>query len=115
MIVPSQASLAKKTRGDTFLAKSVLGHGYPTDHPYNKDGYRYVLAEPDSNAPFRQEFDESSDWAGKPIPGFLYRVLNPSIVLLALHDRAPQLKVSEDRYSVTGEKGYCMIRATHGE
>lgn len=27
---------------------------------------------------------------------------------------APQLKVSEDRLSITGEKGYCMARATHG-
>jgi len=35
--------------------------------------------------------------------------------LLALHDRAPQLKVAEDRLAVTGEKGYCMIRATHSE
>lgn len=26
----------------------------------------------------------------------------------------PQLKISEDRLSVTGEKGYCMVRATHG-
>ena len=64
---------------------------------------------------FRQEFDESSDWAGKPIPGWLYRTLSPSSVLLALHDRAPQLRISEDRLAVTGEKGYCMVRATHGE
>lgn len=28
---------------------------------------------------------------------------------------APQLKVSDDRLSVTGEKGYSMIRATHGQ
>ena len=64
---------------------------------------------------FQQEFDESSDWAGKPIPGWLYRTLRPSSVLLALHDRAPQLRISEDRLAVTGEKGYCMVRATHGE
>lgn len=44
----------------------------------------------------------------------MYRTLVPSTVLLALHDRAPQLKVSEDRLAVTGEKGYCTIRATHG-
>lgn len=62
-----------------------------------------------------QEFDESSDWAGKPIPGWLYRTSIPSTVLLALHDRAPQLKISEDRLSVTGEKGYCTVRATHGK
>lgn len=60
-----------------------------------------------------QEFDESADWAGKPIPGWLYRSLSPSAVLLALHDRAPQLRVSEDRLAVTGDKGYCMVRATH--
>ncbi|CAG7836975.1 unnamed protein product [Allacma fusca] len=114
-VVLSQASVAKKSRGDSLVPKMVVGHGYPVDHPYNKDGYRYILAEPDPNAPYRQEFDESSEWGGKPIPGWLYRVLNPISVLLALHDRAPQLRVSEDRLSVTGEKGYCMIRATHGE
>ena len=27
--------------------------------------------------------------------------------------RAPQLKISDDRLSVTGEKGYSMIRASH--
>lgn len=83
------------------------------EHPFNKDGYRYILAEPDPHAPFRQEFDESSDWAGKPIPGWLYRVLVPNSLLIALHDRAPQLKISEDRLSVTGEKGYCGVRCTH--
>lgn len=83
------------------------------EHPFNKDGYRYILAEPDPHAPFRQEFDESADWAGKPIPGWLYRSLTPNSVLLELHDRAPQLKVAEDRLAVTGDKGYCMIRASH--
>ena len=33
------------------------------------------------------------------------------IVLLA----GPQLKLSDSRDTVTGEKGYCMIRATHGK
>ena len=73
------------------------------------DGEFYILF----GCIYRQEFDESSDWAGKPIPGWLYRKLNPSQVLLALHDRAPQLKVTEDRMAATGEKGYCTIRATH--
>lgn len=40
--------------------------------------------------------------------------MNPEKVLVAMQDRAPQLKVSEDRLSVSGEKGYCMVRATHG-
>lgn len=30
------------------------------------------------------------------------------------HFPAPQLKISNDRLSVTGEKGYSMVRATHG-
>ena len=63
---------------------------FPKEHPFNRDGYRYVLAEADVHAPFRREFDESVDLAGKPIPGFLCRVLTPETVLLALHDRAQQ-------------------------
>ncbi|KAK9884605.1 hypothetical protein WA026_007445 [Henosepilachna vigintioctopunctata] len=103
----------KKGRSVDVGAVKLPAHGYPLDHPFNKDGYRYLLAEPDPHAPFRQEFDESSDWAGKPIPGWLYRTLVPSTVYLALHDRAPQLKISEDRLTVTGEKGYSSVRATH--
>uniref|UniRef100_A0A182W2Z6 B30.2/SPRY domain-containing protein n=1 Tax=Anopheles minimus TaxID=112268 RepID=A0A182W2Z6_9DIPT len=108
-------ALGKKSRlgADVGALVKLPAHGYPLEHPFNKDGYRYILAEPDPHAPFRQEFDESADWAGKPIPGWLYRVLSPNAVLIALHDRAPQLKVSEDRLSITGEKGYCMARASH--
>ncbi|XP_047022247.1 set1/Ash2 histone methyltransferase complex subunit ASH2 isoform X1 [Helicoverpa zea] len=108
------APLGKKGRAADLGALKLPSHGYPTEHPFNKDGYRYILAEPDPHAPFRQEFDESNEWSGKPIPGWLYRSLCPGIVLLALHDRAPQLKISEDRLAVTGDKGYCMVRATHG-
>lgn len=98
---------------DLGAVVKLPAHGYPLEHPFNKDGYRYILAEPDPHAPFRQEYDESPDWAGKPIPGWLYRVLTPNATLVALHDRAPQMKVAEDRLSLTGEKGYCMARATH--
>ncbi|KAI1287054.1 Set1/Ash2 histone methyltransferase complex subunit ASH2 [Halotydeus destructor] len=103
----------KKPKSDLVMPK-LPQNGYPTEHPFNKDGFRYILAEPDPHAPFRQEFDESQDWAGKPIPGWLFRKLCPTKVLVAMHDRAPQLKVSEDRLTVTGERGYCMARATHG-
>lgn len=89
-------------------------NGYPTEHPFNKDNFRYILAEPDPHAPFKQEFDDCQELEGKPIPGWFFRKLMPQSVLLALHDRAPQLKISEDRLSVTGERGYCMARATHG-
>ncbi|CAB3221102.1 unnamed protein product [Arctia plantaginis] len=108
------APIGKKGRTADVGTLKLPSHGYPTEHPFNKDGYRYILAEPDPHAPFRQEFDESNEWSGKPIPGWLYRSLCPGVVLLALHDRAPQLKISEDRLAVTGEKGYCMVRATHG-
>ncbi|XP_041970329.1 set1/Ash2 histone methyltransferase complex subunit ASH2 isoform X2 [Aricia agestis] len=108
------APVGKKGRSADVGALKLPSHGYPTEHPFNKDGYRYILAEPDPHAPFRQEFDESNEWSGKPIPGWLYRSLCPGVVLLALHDRAPQLKIAEDRLAVTGEKGYCMVRATHG-
>lgn len=122
----------RRPNSELGIFVKLPAHGYPLEHPFNKDGYRYILAEPDPHAPFRQEFDESSDWAGKPIPGWLYRVrsiknyfglkillifffkmLTPNSVLVALHDRAPQIKISEDRLSVTGEKGYCMARCTH--
>lgn len=78
--------------------------------------------------------------AGKPIPGFLCRVISPESVLLAMHDRANQvestrswiffrevasmtakrdlllsrqLNVSEDRLTVGGHKFYCTIRSNH--
>uniref|UniRef100_T1INU9 B30.2/SPRY domain-containing protein n=1 Tax=Strigamia maritima TaxID=126957 RepID=T1INU9_STRMM len=103
----------KKQRSDLTVPK-LPAHGYPMEHPFNKDGYRYLLAEPDLHAPHRREFDESADWAGKPIPGWLYRTNVPPTVLLALNDRAPQLLISEDRLAVIGDKGYSMVRATHG-
>ncbi|KAL5284524.1 ASH2L family protein [Megaselia abdita] len=106
--------IGKKGRTNSELSNIKLPpSGYPLEHPFNKDGYRYILAEPDPHAPFRQEFDESSDWAGKPIPGWLYRTVVPNNALLTLHDRAPQMKIAEDRLAVTGDKGYCMVRATH--
>jgi hypothetical protein len=27
---------------------------FPKEHPFNRDGYRYILAEADPHAPFRQ-------------------------------------------------------------
>lgn len=111
-VMPNAQDGTNKPKTDLNTFK-LAPNAYPTDHPFNKDGYKYVLAEPDQFAPYRKEFDESEDWAGKQIPGFLYRKLCPKSVLLAMHDRAPQLKVADDRLTVTGEKGYCMIRATH--
>ncbi|KAJ8022757.1 Set1/Ash2 histone methyltransferase complex subunit ASH2 [Holothuria leucospilota] len=102
----------KKSKGDLNSSMRLSPHGYPLEHPYNKDGYRYTLTENDPHAPAAL-FDEDI-WIGKPIPAHLYRKALPNQVLLALHDRAPQLKISQDRMSVTGDKGYSMVRATHG-
>lgn len=44
----------KKGRGGDVSAPKLPAHGYPMEHPYNKDEYRYILAEPDPHAPFRQ-------------------------------------------------------------
>ncbi|KAM9456512.1 set1/Ash2 histone methyltransferase complex subunit ASH2 isoform 2-T2 [Clarias gariepinus] len=108
------AGAAKRTRSDPLLsAQRLPPHGYPLEHPFNKDGYRYILAEPDPHAPDPEKL-ELDCWAGKPIPGDLYRACLYERVLLALHDRAPQLKISDDRLTVTGEKGYSMVRASHG-
>ena len=60
---------------------------FPPEHPYNKDGYRYILAEPDLHAPNWEEFDQSMEWAGKPIPGYLYRMWLEPGVKLSLNDR----------------------------
>ena len=46
----------------------------PNEHPFNEDGSRYHLAEPDPHSPLRQKFEETEIWAGKPLPGHLYRL-----------------------------------------
>ena len=98
--------------GDTNTTTVLPYHGYPLEHPYNKDGYGYILAEPDYNAD-RRDFELDS-FAGKPIPGEIYRVALQPRVYLSLHDRAPQLKISDDRLTVTGEKGYSSVRSNYG-
>jgi len=106
------SSSSKKSRGE--LQTPILGlNAFPKEHPFNRDGYRYILAEADVHAPFRQEFDDSADMAGKPIPGFLCRVLTPETVMLSFQDRAPQVALSDCRMAVMGHKFYCTIRANH--
>ena len=101
----------KKAKDDSTVTAVLPYHGYPLEHPFNKDGYAYILAEPDPNAD-RTDFELDS-FAGKPIPGEIYRIALQPNVYLSLNDRAPQLKVSDDRLSVTGEKGYSTIRANY--
>jgi len=97
---------------DLPLSERLPKHGFPLDHPYNKDGYRYCLAEPDPHIP---DNDNDEDYA-KPvaIPAKVYRKLEHPIPLLSSHDRAPQLLLDDDRLSIKGDKGYSMARSTHG-
>ena len=85
-----QAGLRAK-KGEVLSVTKMAPTAYPVEHPFNKDGYRYILAEPDPHAPNRQAFDESLEWAGKPIPGYLYRTFLGSRVLLACHDRGSDM------------------------
>ena len=104
----------KKGIDELKRIEKMIPRFYPLDHPWNKDNYRYHLVEPDPHSPMRQKFEETEFWAGKPLPGHLYRLFLEQRVALALADRAPQLKLSEDRLLVSGEKGYSMVRGTHG-
>lgn len=105
----------KYKNGENKSDIKLICDRYPSEYPFNKNGYRYTLAEPDPHAPFKQDFDKLNESAEYVIPGWLYRPMCPNQVLLALHDRAPQLHISDNRLSVTGKKGYCMVRATHSE
>lgn len=51
---PGDMVMGKKGRSADLVTPKLPSHGYPLDHPFNKDGYRYLLAEPDPHAPFRQ-------------------------------------------------------------
>uniref|UniRef100_A0A8C5K9Z9 Set1/Ash2 histone methyltransferase complex subunit ASH2 pseudogene n=1 Tax=Jaculus jaculus TaxID=51337 RepID=A0A8C5K9Z9_JACJA len=108
------AGTTKKAWSDPmFSAQRLPPHGYPLEHPFKKDGYLYILAEPDLHAPDPEKL-ELDCWAGKPILGDLYRACMYERVFLALHVQAPQIKISDDCLTVVGEKGYSMVRASLG-
>ncbi|CAF1397053.1 unnamed protein product [Adineta steineri] len=109
----SENSVNTKRRGEIPKLERLIPKSFPPEYPFNKEGYRYHLAEPDPHSPFRQKFDETEVWAGKPIPGHLYRTFIENECLLSLNDRAQQLKLNDDRLTVTGDKGYCSVRSTH--
>lgn len=73
-------------------------------HPFNKDGYRYTLAEQDPLAEGQLD----------PADPDLFRVARLDSVSLSKMDCAPQLKLEDKELKLTGDKGYCMARATHG-
>ncbi|KRX23462.1 Set1/Ash2 histone methyltransferase complex subunit ASH2 [Trichinella nelsoni] len=85
-----------------------------TELPFTKDGYRYYLTEPDPFAPDKELLSDPQEFAGKPIPSHLNRIIRQTIVKLSSNDRAPQIKLSADGMVATGERGYSVIRGTHG-
>ena len=64
----------RKNANDLSRLEKMVPTCYPNEHPFNKDGYRYHLVEPDPHCPIRQKFEETELWAGKPLPGHLYRL-----------------------------------------
>uniref|UniRef100_A0A6G3MHI2 Set1/Ash2 histone methyltransferase complex subunit ASH2 (Trinotate prediction) n=1 Tax=Henneguya salminicola TaxID=69463 RepID=A0A6G3MHI2_HENSL len=82
-----------------------------SDFPLNKDGYLYTLAMPDRIA-MLSSFN-INDYINKPIPGKFYRAYSRGTVGLSYSDKAPNIKLLGDS-SIMGQKGYSMIRATHG-
>ena len=110
-----ESSHLNKRQKSELTQPKLPTSGFPTEYPYNKDTYRYFLAEPDVHGPGKKEYEDSQDYgAGKPIPAWLFRKLMPEKIALSLHDRAPQLKLLEDRKTIIGEKGYSSVRANIG-
>ncbi|KAG9511013.1 Set1/Ash2 histone methyltransferase complex subunit ASH2, partial [Fragariocoptes setiger] len=81
-------------------------------HP-TKDGFKYHCVEDDPLCSgYIEKFLDDSGKRGH-IPAFIKRKILIPTVRLSPSDCAQQLKLSDDNMRVTGEKGYCMIRATH--
>lgn len=110
----NEAAYSNKRQKSELYVPKLPANGFPAEFPFNKDNFRYILAEPDDNAPFRKEFDETQEYCGKQIPSWICRKLMPDYVLMSMNDRSHYLKISDDRKTVIGEKGYSSIRATHG-
>lgn len=90
---------------------------YPKPLPFTKDCYRYFWCEDD--APLCSQYIQEINTLEiqkrvSAIPAFTKRKIVPTVVKLSESDRAPQLKLDEKFSRVTGEKGYSMVRATHG-
>lgn len=79
--------------------------------PLTKDGYRYYWGEDDPELCRSYKQAINSNDALKRL-AFNRRKLSLPYVKLSENDRAPQLKL-EGEFTVTGDKGYSMIRATH--
>ena len=106
----SSGNCAEPKRSRSDVAPKLPAHGYPSDHPFNKDEWCYIFAESD---PYADKDDDDENETSKLLPPYQYRKVMSRDVLLSMNDRAPQLKLSEDRLGVTGEKGYSLVKGTH--
>ncbi|VDK43076.1 unnamed protein product [Anisakis simplex] len=107
------ASLKKTKFTADYSSTRIAGIASPIDFPFNREGYRYYLVEKDLCVPNRELLEQEDSGYAKPIPAHIYRVVVHPTVTLSPNDRAYQLKLSEDRLSLTGFEGYCVARATH--
>lgn len=83
--------------------------------PVTKDGFRYSLCEDDEPLCTKYIRDLNTVEANKRVnQSYFKRKIVPTLVRLSESDRAPQLKIGPENNRVTGEKGYSMVRATHG-
>jgi hypothetical protein len=69
----------------------------PGDHPFNRYGYKYTLAEKYLDFPY-------SEFREKPQKPYM---------CLSLMDRNPLIQLSEDGLTASNDKGWCSIRTTH--
>ncbi|VDN31587.1 unnamed protein product [Gongylonema pulchrum] len=111
--VDTSSSLKKTKVTADYASTRIAGIAAPIDFPFNREGYRYYLVEKDLTVPNRDVFELEESTYNKPIPAHIYRVVVHPTVTLSPNDRAYQLKLSEDRLSVSGFEGYCVARATH--
>ncbi|XP_055345567.1 set1/Ash2 histone methyltransferase complex subunit ASH2-like [Paramacrobiotus metropolitanus] len=101
-------------RTDLLTTLKAFPTSVPHELPTNPN-FRYILAECDRTSSLSESYINNPEaWhgpQGRPIPGHLYRVFVEDRIALSIQDQAPQLKVSNDRLSVIGDKGYSCVRA----
>uniref|UniRef100_A0A915CN41 B30.2/SPRY domain-containing protein n=1 Tax=Ditylenchus dipsaci TaxID=166011 RepID=A0A915CN41_9BILA len=98
----SASSTIKKSKtASDFSSVQIEGLNNPVDFPFNREGYRYYLVEKDMTVQNRHLFDAAEDLQQ------LNRYHPTST-------EAHQLKLSDDRLTITGHEGYSIARATHG-
>lgn len=113
VVEPSSGStVPKKAKSTADYSAARMGNTF-VDIPFNKDGYRYYMIEPDSNVYDKNATEEDDGTMPRTIPGHLYRISTSPLVTLSPNDRAYQLRMSDDHLSITGNEGYCVARATH--